>query len=55
MTSSGVFYVNVKELFESEVGQESLRKAEELAKHLGLEPGSEEVESATPDRVSAAE
>ena len=55
VTSSGVFYVNVRELFESEVGQESLQKTEELAKHLGLEPASVEVESAAPDRVSAGE
>ena len=36
VTSAGVFWVDVRELFESEVGQESLREAEELAKRLGF-------------------
>lgn len=37
VTSAGVFWVDVRELFESEVGQESLREAEELAKRLGFD------------------
>ena len=54
VTSSGVFYVNVRELFESEVGQESLRRTERLAKRLGMEPVSEESESSAPDPVALA-
>ena len=41
VTWGGVFYVDVEELFESEVGQESLRQARRLAKRLGLEPAQE--------------
>ena len=55
VTWGGVFYVDVEELFESEVGQESLRKAERLAKRLGLEPTARDVETAVPDRHPAGD
>lgn len=45
VTRGGVFYVDVEELLESQVGQESLRKAERLTRRLGLEPAAREAET----------
>ena len=55
VTSGGGFYVDVDELFESEVGQETLRQAAELSKRLGLEHPTAEVELAAQDRVSTGD
>ena len=55
VTRGGVFYVDVEELLESQVGQESLRKAERLAKRLGLEPAAREVETLASARTSSGD
>ena len=47
--------MDVEELFESQVGQESLRKAERLAKHLGLEPVARQVETVASARPSSGD
>lgn len=56
VTSAGVFWVDVRELFESEVGQESLREAEELAKRLGFDRATVDSKAVTaPSRVSTGD
>lgn len=52
-TRGGVVYVDVNELFESEVGQKALRDLEEITKRLGLD--SRAPVPATLDRTSAGE
>lgn len=49
VTSAGVFWVDVRELLESEVGQESLREAAELAKRLGFDRKTEDSQPACRD------
>ena len=56
VTSAGVFWVDVKELFESEVGQESLREAAELAERLGFDRTTGGAQTAaTPSRAPAGD
>ena len=56
VTSAGVFWVDVKELFESEVGQESLREAAELAKCLGFDRTTGDAQTvAAPSRRPAGD
>lgn len=52
-TRGGVVYVDVNELFESEVGQKALRDLEEITKRLGLDRPA--AVPATLDRTSAEE
>ena len=52
-TWGGVVYVDVNELFESEVGQRSLRDLEKITKRLGLDRSADG--SASPDRTSTEE
>lgn len=52
-TWGGVVYVDVNELFESEVGQRALRDLERITKRLGLDRSADG--SASPDRTSTEE
>ena len=52
---SGVFSVDEKELFESEVGQRILREAEELEKRLRGKPSTGAVAPTAPDRTPAGD
>ena len=51
----GVFSVDEKELFESEVGQRVLREAEELEKRLRGKPSKGVVARTAPDRTPAGD
>ena len=52
-TWGGVVYVDVNELFESEVGQRALQDLERITKRLGLYRPADG--SASPDRTSTEE
>ena len=49
----GVGYVDVNELFESEVGQKAIRDLEKITKRLGLDRSP--ARSASPDRTPTKE
>ena len=49
-TWAGVVYVDVNELFESEVGQKAIRDLEKITKRLGLDRSPDR--SASPGRTS---
>ena len=49
-TWGGVVYVDVNELFESEVGQQAIRDLERVTKRLGLDRSP--ARSASPGRTS---
>lgn len=51
----GVFSVDEKELFESEVGQRALREAEKLEKRLRGKPSKGAVAPTAPDRTPAGD
>lgn len=52
-TWGGVSYVDVNELFESEVGQQAIRDLEKVSKRLRLDRSPDR--SASPDRTSSEE